>query len=1457
MKKSLLLFILSFLYIMPLKAVSTEELLLHKKSHELSIEDADFKTRIANFTESEKSDILNRLELKLSHQGIPSSYDHFQELFPEFSQFDVKEKFDQNQAEIYIILKLAQNGYLDLAQRQIDKFYTKWNGQILQIEKSVKNLDIDYKEKTKLLTAILTTQMEWALVALGPVTEVESARVVHILNAFEPKEAVRSQTYFAPFTFRSKEASYREEAIYSLYYINRGMLFIFYPWFLSLKGFENYLNFNIAITTSVGLEIFYYLKLKFSNRSLYFKNVLTEFANKFANFKLKVNLAQITGHADTSSNELFLHNTSASQSEHEPVLPPYKLEYYVNGFHKKLAKDTKKIILNWELPETAAFYDEEEQKKFEVQAHDILSYNKELQKVAQSGAEFRNKYLELLNSSFKNLRADLLIDPLATIFNQLHKTQNNLAIKVEKDLTFLQAQRRAWEMTQDKFGLHSMDLQDVEDLSLQKPEYQSVLNAFEAQVIYQLNQTHIEVNPQIADPRVFKLKARYEIEELRAQNLKATANIAQKIKNTKIKLESEDQPSIKISTQELASAQIELISLGEASESLLQNPYLISKKSRLARIAVWARKQFKNHFVFRSGLEPEKFKAIYITQESEKLGSQSYFHIQSVEHDFIVSAETLNELLQKIRPTFENVSGDSVEKRFVIEGPKRDQILTQASLFVTETLDRDLESLGARIENKIEVERKSTADNVSLSEHLRDFTRLKFNSKMMDLFWGGLEKHPLYLKAREQTSKTAIAIEANESLSQKKKDKALISLIKKEELRDTPLKTKFTKSLALAAGVAAIIPTSFFVPQLIDGPVLPNFVDLIGFKFNDTETLEDQISSYNVDQTSSSFQKNSDKELYRLEFFNNASNPSYFNLIHSGFLTPNKNLNKLDSASTEIFDPTERHSDEKNYLELRDSLRSQKNTEKMIRVSSFVRSNAKNSIIPILTPQNYKLEALEITDSSHASATLPRGQYKIFKHQQSQLYYIQLKPNVDRYFARFTYEAIWSEHKSSPSVDTFKEQIGNTILNKDKLKKLQNELVKLGALELSAKLNSAIESPEDITINKLEHLYATSGIYRFTGKTQFHFPTQSTFDSYRKFLQDGVFHYQCTGSNNLFVDSLNYYFSISHEPILVAAQVRGYRLDSGNIIFGKMSHLHSMVINSDYNGIIQELDATPFAQEPRDGSSGGEPKKIPKENDSQDSILKEFRKMLAEAYANFMNEIDQMLDHASSNNKQSKNTKTPTTEALLRRRLEIVEGDATHDDESRKSVFEKPNNNPKIKTSEILKKLKQQQEFLEAQLQKQNSPILKSTPHYQLEGLEILALYHPTYEWILNPQNTTKYLRELLSIQYGMTGRKLSTQEQNFLNQKLDSEIKVHSGLIEEAISSSLNQIFIRYTKTKQAHIEQLKNSSYQQLQKENSNYLSDPSLQSAIEAQQKFVLHALSNHTQFVPLKCENLFKF
>jgi len=1154
-----------------------------------------------------------------------------------------------------LTLKLAQNGYLDLAQTEIPRL----TFEILHISSSVGRLsDLTEERKEQMVGEIVRATAQWSIVTLGVMSRSEKTRVQWILGR-------QLQTWMV----HSRSTIHWNNTVNGLTRMARGFG-------ISVRIFMTALGSTMAtnfLRLDALSDMFYSSITMPALTAAFLTSLIVDAKPKWLSGKTKrVTVAAEDLIADL--REPLRSGQSFGDAKIETVRKTLREERedYEKSSKRTLSEQELKNLLVDPMPTIQgvqgflrnASRDQDKSAEY----NRLISENKELRSLSEEGKKFREWYYKSLSQDFSGPRLSWILDPEAEILRRIEVLEGSDPRERFTEIHIRKAQSLALDETLRTFGLNpNSTLDDIERGRFTDPTLSSAYEFFKRRFFQLQSKEEVirKTDKQSVDE--FKKYVVDSVQELRILNFKsaialATSNTEFSRKQKFYFQSASANSKLELSALDLVDAKIDFDPSGKSQPDF----------ELLGRgLSQFLGQSSKEYWSFNF-----KYEAVDSIKNPNRLpripaNPMSTIEITTDKATLRLTEADFNLLLFRLNSPEDSNKNLLAQEHYLLEASRRDSHLADVVSFILEKSDSTLDALRMRLKSKIVNRTSDESMGLTLTERIRNEGISPLDTphvnRLEDVKWGGLLRHTNYWSIRDSIAKSQSDLTAlfllQQSGANSPKD---LAHNKKAKTKQTPFKTesrydkhhflkdlKFVKALAIATAAYVLAPplNEFYVnhiqPEIdklpsieisldnIKAPVLPKparkALDAVGGAMEAVDKAFDKLigerqksQTKERSQSESPFPRNKGEESTKQDT-SEASKSSdkqgdkkSDSPDHSqDGKSPSSDMESDTLKLTDSFDPTNHTSPEEQErqnktvlfeiipgrisiddIPLYMNLMAKPNQPRDIwtaetrdkpeaeivheqkdaggedfSIKSNLYQQARDGILPIVSPAGYRIMSLELTREGKSSS-VPFYDYRVLQLKSSGLHYVKFNFSRDS-TAKFKYTVRYKKM-------SFGNQSSSILppLNRQILAQLGSELNSVGAKELALRLQSVTDSPGNpITIDQLATVFAESGVYTYDKERAKVTPSLNRFGAYSKFLRDGVFYYQCTGSNRLLADFLTAYYKIAKEPVAVSNLV-GF-LRKGAQVLGGSGHMHTLVSRTDKDFHYFALDGTPKNMDPK------------------------------------------------------------------------------------------------------------------------------------------------------------------------------------------------------------------------------------------------------------------------------------
>jgi hypothetical protein len=1051
--------------------------------------------------------------------------------------------------ELLLIMKLAQNGYIENAQKQADQLSLA----ILRINASVEKLPSNKttdQRKDEILTEIIRSQMQWSFVALGHLNTAEKKRIEYVLDKIV-KSWLDTNTLKNSMRLQNmKNLGLRLARAVNLT-IWGGLAIL-----VADIGADIALKNDPA--ASVAVDHFIKTHWISGEGSPYIISFLASLLVRVYPNWVPRDVSRVKAASSEFLSDLILPSKLTAETfspiddQTDPELKNLESEFLKEP-KKALNIEELKNLLNAKastISNIESFFRTSESSPELLEQYETMIQNDlQLSNQANEGSNFRQQYFDKLKN-YLGLDIGWGMDPEREI---LKWTQKDRELHSQpQEILFRRAQMQALQETQVNFGLgEQVSLNELETGRFSNTRLASAYEYYKKR-FFQL-QSREENSPQATSQTIddFKSNVIEKIRQVRIQNFQ---NALQIVAESNPNLD----PEIKFMDARKKRTAIKISQLRNASiffDSSLKEPgssldvSIFSKFSKSAHEA--------NRILPVQSLDKMTF---YVGVEI-----------------FRISENDFNLLLFSL-PKFYTDQANQSLGRYLQEASSRDTQLSEAATTLLEKNDVSLDALQRRFRNRVQarfpddLKFKSLTEIIRYSNH-QDGQRLE--SRLQNIRWAGYLKSTDYWRQRD--------------LIQFKR------LSSKKDAHSDP-GTIISKNWGLKRALA-LYALAFVMTPFLGGPYLDAFlanVTLPRPEFNMPDGHHSSAPSNNrppqdtpVDQKNGTLAEIKDLQMSKPE------NPYNVPLDQH-----KKNGEQILFEITPLAIPLEKIPKYMNIMTPQDEAQlgeirnlfpdksplitfpppsSKQQADFSIQSRILLKADA-SGIIPIVTPSGYHATSIHLYVGENGDFLPETVDYLPLIVKANGLIYLRLNSSYKNEKNLYSYKVSYEKNTFEPSLSTEVPLLKTKNVNQI-AQKLEQQI---GATEISHLIPELTSNQNEISISNLERLFSVTGVYTYDQPKPAKFLKNpfSTFAKFEPFLRDGTFYYQCTGSNLLFAQFLNEYYDMHPEIPVRVTNVAGF-VRKGNIIKGNAGHLHTLISRTDKNFTYFDLDATPVKMDPK------------------------------------------------------------------------------------------------------------------------------------------------------------------------------------------------------------------------------------------------------------------------------------
>jgi hypothetical protein len=792
-----------------------------------------------------------------------------------------------------------------------------------------------------------------------------------------------------------------------------------------------------------------------------------------------------------------------------------------------------------------------------------------LQAFASEGNIFRDFYLNALNKGFKGDMLQWATDPDAAIYRDL--VRSNMKVELQdREIPDPVASRRAWREALTKSGLpDDLSHDDVAEKARHSQIYQRALQLYRRYYLFYLDETTRQLDKPPFDFDEFIRDVERKINRAREANFKQAMELLSTLRKHRIDFISLSKKShTRVSIEELSQAKIMFV-----KDSADKGTHRL----KVEKWFDWYIALIDSFATGLKGYDVEEAEAFYKTHFYQPSNPTHLISLDFSNHEIKLSernyAEVLHQLLNQVK------IGKSVDEtwqaRYIMEASRRDVMLSDALAF----LKRQKSPLSALIKAYSEkVEQNRSAPNktpTSLTQRLRGYNEIHLEAgNLTGVRWAGYQVHPDYWLVRDVVSKKAGGIDykevnkggqVEERLSPNFEDiqaaKQFVKIDKNEKVNkpyregSTSRRSKifaFTIAVSMAVASSAvggiIFLTSEVVKSIYEGSGISQTLKMPD---NDAHKNNPSVSSkesgkviFEVDRLK--------PEVHLPRYYNELGETNLPEVMQYGFNKKGEEPNLVSE------------------IQLNGSDRIQAD----IKITTHVPYSATDGRVPILTPDHHQIKTIKVTRGGKELKSAI--DYKVYQVPYNGLYYFEAAN--DSFHNEYRYEVSFS----AITPRGLPKQISE--LDRSTVREVNENLRNSGATELSDKLDKELQTQETVNLETIDSIFSHSEVYTFDKSGPKKGDPRNPFYSATQYLirDDGVYYYQCTGSNYVLGTFLKEVFrqNTTLQKRVKVEQVNGFVLQNEEGYLSFPGHRRTLVSDVIQNRYVI-LDATPIKMDPK------------------------------------------------------------------------------------------------------------------------------------------------------------------------------------------------------------------------------------------------------------------------------------
>ncbi|MBK7842989.1 MAG: hypothetical protein IPJ71_04735 [Bdellovibrionales bacterium] len=793
-----------------------------------------------------------------------------------------------------------------------------------------------------------------------------------------------------------------------------------------------------------------------------------------------------------------------------------------------------------------------------------------LKAFSSEGNKFRDFYLNTLNQGFVGEMVQWATDPDAAVYRDL--VRFNMRVEQQnRETPDPVASRKAWREALSKNGLpDDLSHDDVSEKARDNQTYEKVLQLYRRLYLVYLDETTRQLDRSPFDFQEFLREVERKINRAREANFKQAIEILSTLRKQPMDFISLlDKSHTRVSIEELSKSKIVFVknSADRGTHRLkvekwfdwylnIVDSFATAKKGD---DVTQAEAFFKTHFYQPSN--PTYLISLDFGSYELNLSERNY-------------AEVLHQLLNQVK------IGESVDRvwnaRYIMEASRRDVMLSDSLAF----LKRQRTSLSALIRTYSErVDRNRSVPNnspMSLTQRLRGFNEINLDAgNLTGVRWAGYQVHPDYWLVRDAVSKRAGGIDYTEALKKGGKIDGHLGLnfeeiqaakqFVKTDNREKANKPYREGSPSRRSRIFAFtLAVTMTVVLSAAGGIIALTSALVRSALGDGGTSRTLEMTDNDVHKNNSFDKSegNGEVIFDVERLKpGAPLPVYYNELGESNLPEvmQHGFNKLGVEPNLVSE-----------IKLVDSDKTQAD----VKITTNVPYLATDGRVPILTPDHYQIKSIKVT--LNGVELNPAIDYKVYQVPYNGLYYFEVaNASANR---KYRYEVSFS----ATTPRGLPQQISE--LDRSTLRDVTENLRNSGATELSDGLNKELQGQKKVNLDKIGAIFSHNGVYTFDKRGSKKGSPENPFYSATQYLrEDGVYYFQCTGSNYVLGTYLKEVYR-QNETLrnrVKVEQVSGFVLQNEEGYLTFPGHRRTLVSDVRLENRYVILDATPVKMDPK------------------------------------------------------------------------------------------------------------------------------------------------------------------------------------------------------------------------------------------------------------------------------------
>lgn len=862
---------------------------------------------------------------------------------------------------------------------------------------------------------------------------------------------------------------------------------------------------------------------------------------------------------------------------------------------------------NFEIPSAHPWMDQHRNLSSQLKSVSTQQMKKSSTVSISQGLEFQKFYHESILRDFGSKDFLWAINPYAQMELQIKKWKQVTIRQQEQERSWIDIQRIALDNTRLRFGIPDLEFEDIDASKDWDPFFAEAFHFYHAELFRQQSGIHSEYIEQPASFPNLMVHLRKKLLGLRLKNFQSALRLYEKSGKSHLKVQSISSPdhdieSISVPSDWFFTAQSSWENLSEdfqqVSKKLFRRhndtfwqsqidpiPMMQNLDDNLFSSWTWLKLNQKSDFpqasdfyMIRPSLPAFSFDALVFRPFHQQNSKISLVRL----HSWQVSS-----LLFQMAPAYyNNQTTHSMEDLYLIEAQRRDILYSNAIQWIDgihdqkpEALLKDLASYQA---DPLSSDVAKNPWTTSITSQILPRSEWIFNSDPIEKDrWKGFFINPAYWILRDtvvQSLERAVIKEnENEQKIDGSKVDAFKAQIKRNQLRQqTPSERrwKFIQQLVLSTIIIEATAQQGF-------KMAHHYYDFnfgFGIQQESTSSHQKRLNLNTEDKAQNLDLQDAEKmkKIIAFEFIN----PNALTLPKYIYTFSEQHVSLSDLPQQEIL--AEKHQGPlRAYFHLPLVSPNQHPIPYISKDTLILRSQmalkSNKNLLPLPTLGKGFHPQYVIVRDTYGKMVNPKL-YRIYQTLPEGTMYARLLDPVlsnESFYVEFGFE----RQATIPAVD---EQKAVVKIPTDRLRQANFYLREIGATELAKELDNKASGQADVSIFEIENVFKNTGSYSyqqipFWKKWPSFRYSKNPFSFSEKFLVDGSFFYQCTGSNLLMISYLN---QVTKGTKLRWAPSSGF-LVNGPLVTLNLAHMHTQAFAQGRSTWIMDLDATPLKIDPK------------------------------------------------------------------------------------------------------------------------------------------------------------------------------------------------------------------------------------------------------------------------------------